>query len=336
MSILFSQNTDQTTIHQVLDKLVSNAPTWQNLKSQTIAIKIHFGEDKCTTFLPPAKIKAICDWLIKQGAKPILIETNVLYKGRRTTTPEHLALAKEHGFDFAPIDILDDGEQSIVYPITNHEYLKEAYFGANLKKYDKIIVASHFKGHALTGYGGAIKNIGMGLASRQGKLAMHADLAPYINPKYCQQCGACVRDCPVQAIDLKQEPPINPNICIGCAHCIAVCPFNAIKVPWQGISGKTITARLLHYAEAVLKQHNWLFLNFAINITPDCDCHNQAQEIITPDIWLFGGIDPVSVDKACFETVNQEKKNLKGDFQLEYAGKIKLGNNKKPKIENIT
>ncbi|HRY63194.1 MAG TPA: DUF362 domain-containing protein, partial [Patescibacteria group bacterium] len=177
-SVYFLKNLDPVKIKSVLPKFTT-----------PLGVKVHFGEEGNTTFIPAEKIKQIVDLL----SSPTLIECNVLYKSPRTRASTHIKLAKEHGFDFAPIEILDGeaGDEDLELPVPGGQHLKLAYLGRGFSKYTSVLFISHFKGHGLSGFGGAIKNIGMGLASRRGKLALHASVKHQVKSEKCLSCGAC-------------------------------------------------------------------------------------------------------------------------------------------------
>lgn len=311
----------QINIEAVLDKIF-----FDNIKGQTIGIKVHFGERGCTTFVPAKHVRRVCEYVRKRGGEPVLIETNVLYRGERTKDKSHRRLAKEHGFDFAEIDILDGkmGEHSVQYPVGLKHYTG-ASLGGNLKKYDKIIVVSHFKGHILTGFGGAIKNLGMGLASRGGKLKIHASRPPKFNFITCDKCGTCVENCQGDAITLGWFPKADKNKCESCGMCIAICPKKSVRTPWLSSSFRTVTERIVEYAYAVTRQHELIYLNFAINMTRNCDCVNHEQKVIAPDAGLFGSRDILAVETATREAVNKKRQVYRGDRQLAYARKTRIG-----------
>lgn len=304
-----------------------------------VAIKTHFGERGCTTYIDPGIVKAVYDKVISLGKKATLVETNVLYRGSRTNRTDHLRTAKEHGFDFAPIDILDGekGEETEEVKIkkgvaTNLKLAK------GLRNYDSMIVLSHFKGHILIGYGAALKNIGMGLASRSGKLHMHSAISPRINSK-CTGCRICMENCDFGAIDLADgKAVIDPRRCKGCAMCIAVCPVEAPQVPWSGSSSEDVQKKTVDYVEGVfdiIPKTKTIFINVLQNITPECDCMGIPQKKAIEDLGFMLSYDPVAIDQASydfalnasngsFEKINRINKG----FKTEYAEQKGLGSRK--------
>lgn len=297
---------------------------------KNIAIKVHFGEKGCITYLSPKLVKKVYDKVISFGRKATLVECNVLYKGSRTNSTDHIKTAISHGFDFAPIDILDGelgNEETSVKIDSRGE--KSVKLGAGLKKYDSMIVLTHFKGHPMAGFGGALKNIGMGLGSRSGKLEMHSESKPFVRPEKCISCGKCIDNCNYNAISFAdgKKAVIDDKKCVGCSMCIAVCPTGAVSVQWESSSDDQICKKIVDYAFGVLKIiPNTIFINFLLNITKECDCFDYAQKPIIEDIGIIYSDDIVSVDRASLDLVN-ERSNCKfskindidKNYQIDYA-----------------
>jgi len=330
---------------KVLDKL---EPQLQGL-GERVGIKTHFGEAECDTYINPEYVKALYDKLVSLGKKPVLIECNVLYKGKRTCASSHKTLAEKHGFDFAEIDILDgeNGDENIELPLNNeNSVVDKAKIGAGVENYDSIVVLSHFKGHIAAGYGGAFKNLGMGLGSRAGKLHMHSDVNPSIDKDGCIACGKCIENCDFDAIswteygegnengDKKAE--IDPEKCSGCAMCIAVCPQGAVKIPWSGSTSEDLQKKISDYSAAIINKlgkENFVYINVLESITPNCDCESGHQDPIMDDVGVMGSKDPVALDKASLEIVDgksdgkfDEINSIDKTVQLEHAYKLGLGN----------
>lgn len=311
------------------DELLNNIDF--SLLGKKIAIKLHFGERGCTTYLNPSYAKKLYHKIKQPDNIVHLIECNALYKGSRSNATNHLKIAKEHGFDFAPIKILD-GELGNEYVTING-----CKIGKGIEDYDSLIVLTHFKGHMMTGLGGALKNVGMGLGSRAGKLDMHSTIRPSIDEKKCIACGACMNSCPVSAITLPKKAFINPELCIGCATCIEVCPENAINIPWSSSSPEMLQERICDYSKAVLSLFkNTIFINCVINITEHCDCHNHEQKSLGKDIGFLHSSDIVSIDSASKDLIAENKllidKVKTFEHFIDYAEKIKLGTKKYEKI----
>jgi uncharacterized protein len=296
-------------------------------------LKIHFGEPGNTTHIDAGWLtdaKAIFDG-------PSFVECNVLYRGKRTLRADHVKCAADHGFGFLPVDILDGemGEASADVPV-NAGRTAKAKLGAGLLKYERLVALTHFKGHMATGFGGALKNVGMGLGSRPGKLDMHAMLSPVVRSDKCVACGRCAAECPADAISLGKAASIDPKKCIGCVHCIAVCPQRAIDLPWGDSQGtnEDLMEKIAEYALAAVRGRGWYFINFVTGITLDCDCFGIRQEAILPDIGIVAGSDPVAVDAASLDLVKERnggkdpflaKHGVDGRYILSYAKKLGLG-----------
>ncbi len=302
-----------------------------------VALKLHFGEEGNTGFVKPQYVRQVCERILKKEALPILTDTNTLYRGRRTSKEEHLKIAYKHGFTkdntAAEVEIASDHHHDVEI---NQKFIQVAHIASFFSKVDKIISIAHFKGHIMTGFGGALKNIGMGCATRTGKLAQHSDISPIVVIKNCIGCGKCVEVCPAGAIILKNKKAyIDNNKCIGCASCIAACPNNAIDVNWEA-GGDVIQEKMIEYAYAVLKNKpkETAFINFALKITKECDCLAKDDPKISPDVGILVSSDPVSIDQASFDLVVKAcAKNVfkevhperDGSKQLEYAAKLGLG-----------
>ena len=284
-------------------------------KNEVVPVKMHFGEEGNTGFVKPEYTRCVCDGLAKKGARPVLTDTNTLYRGRRLNSKGHKALAYEHGFTEeaagAPVVIAEGNERVDI----KGKFIKQAMLAKLFCQTSSIVAISHFKGHVMSGFGGALKNLGMGCASREGKLAQHSDMSPFVRFKNCTGCGECENVCPVKAITITDNPltslgagksNINSAKCIGCSSCIAVCPHNAIDVRWER-GAENIQEKMIEYAAAVLKgkKEKSAFFNFAVKITKECDCLAKDDPRIAPDVGIFASIDPVSIDKACFDLVKE-------------------------------
>ncbi len=309
-----------------------------------VGIKVHFGEEGNETYLDPKIAKAVYEKVISLGFETSLVECNVLYRGSRTNRENHIKVAKKHGFNFAPIDILDGemGEEDITLKVEKGR-IKEAKIGRGIEKYDSLIVLSHFKGHIATGFGGAFKNLGMGLGSRAGKLHMHSDVSPKVDQEKCTACGVCVKNCDVGAIKMEDVAEINSQKCIGCAMCIAVCEFKAINVPWGGSTNKQLQEKIIDYSQAIIEylNRNLTYINILKEITKDCDCVGKKMKPIVEDIGILISDDPVATDKASLDLVNQKSNgkfdkmiSTDGEHKIDYAEKSNLGT-KKYKILDI-
>jgi len=297
-----------------------------------VGLKVHFGEGGNKTHIKPGWLKD-ANKILKD---PVFVECNVMYRGHRTIRADHIETAKKHGFGFLPIDILDGnmGEDSIDIPV-NIGRTKTAKLGGGLARYDKLVAVTHFKGHMMCGFGGALKNVGMGLGSRPGKMDMHALISPIVNGKKCVACGTCVSDCPVNAITLGKVAAIDSGKCIGCAHCIAVCPQRAIDIPWNMSNemNQILMEKIAEYAYAATRGRRWWYINFITDLTYDCDCMGFDQKKFMGDVGVLLSRDPVAADQASLDLVKKkygkdpfiEKHGVDGQQILAYAEKIGLG-----------
>jgi hypothetical protein len=299
---------DESVISK-LAMLIAESHIFDPVKEKdSCAIKMHFGEEGNVGHVKAPYASVLCRVLAEKGALPFLSDTNTLYRGRRTTSAEHFKLATEHGFSndvcCAGVVIPDESIKGNVTIVKIPGYhLKIAKIASLYLRADFIVGLAHFKGHVMTGFGGALKNIGMGCASREGKLAQHSDIAPVINLERCIGCMKCINVCPAGALTLRDgKAVIDPSKCIGCATCIAVCGGGAIDVDWER-GGSCIQEKMVEYASAVLsgKTGACAFINFATKITKECDCLAKDDPSIVPDIGIFASADPVAVDKACYD-----------------------------------
>ncbi len=348
--VYFAQTTDadtKETIKAILVRLLEQSGILDFIQQgQKVVVKMHFGEDGNTGFVRPEYVKLVCQQIAKRQALSFLADTNTLYKGRRSHSDSHYELAREHGFTKEATGaeiVIADGSEDVEI---NHRFIKTANIAPFFLKADAIVNISHFKGHIMTGFGGALKNLGMGCASRQGKLAQHAAVAPVIKTDACVGCSECQKACPADAISMIDNPQAGSagqaiaNIdnvkCIGCATCIAACPHYAIDVKWEAGAGN-MQEKMVEYAKAVLtgKRNKSAHINFAIKITKECDCLAKDDPKISPDIGIFASHDPVSVDKASVDAVNSacgrdifKEVQPKRDWakQLNCARKLGLGN----------
>lgn len=283
------------------------------LPRSLVAIKLHFGEKGNTAFIRPVFVRPIVGRVKELKASPFLTDTNTLYVGTRGDSISHLNTAIENGFAYsvvgAPIIIGDGmrGSSSSRVKI-DQEIIKTAYLGKEIVESDVLISLAHFKGHELSGFGGTIKNIGMGCASRKGKLAQHSDLSPKVKRKSCLGCGDCVEHCAQHAISLSEDKAtIDPQICVGCGECILICPNGAIGIQWNS-DIPTFQKKMVEYTFAVLKtkQRKALFLSFLTNISPACDCYAHSDAPIVPDIGIAASLDPVAIEQASVDLVNSQ------------------------------
>lgn len=291
-----------------------------------VPVKVHFGEKGNKTFVPATCYDGIIDYLEEQGVETSFIETNVLYRGARTTRENHIATAKAHGFTRLPINIADGEMGEAVYEVEiNKDYFDTVKLGKAFEAFNQVVVLSHFKGHGLAGFGGAIKQLSMGFAARSGKMAQHSKMVPSVKGKKCIACGVCVNKCDVNAISIDGIAAIDETLCIGCAGCIAVCPVGAIANDWGADNFREKVAEYAYGAQ-LNKQH--LYVSFMINITKDCDCIGEHMHPIARNFGVLASTDPVALDAACLDLIQKEvKEDLfeSGRTTLNHAVKIGFG-----------
>ena len=339
--IAVKDSDDSRTIKQKTGRLLDESRVLDFIrKDDSVAIKIHFGEEDNTGYVRPEYAGEACYRIAKKQATPFFTDTNTLYRGKRTNCKDHMEIARKHGFTKnicgADIVIPDDEKSEIAEIAMDGNFIKTAKIFKLFLESSAIVDIAHFKGHLMTGFGGALKNIGMGCATREGKLAQHSDIAPIIDVKNCSLCQECLKSCPTNAIYSDgYRVYIDSLKCIGCASCIAACKNEAIDVDWES-GGSSVSEKMIEYASAVLnnKKGKVAFINFAIKITKECDCLAKDDPRISPDIGIFASNDPVSIDKASFDCVLDTcgKDIFKiahpmrdGSRQLHYAAKLGLG-----------
>jgi uncharacterized Fe-S center protein len=295
-----------------MDKLMLAAGIERiNFHNAFVAIKIHFGEPGNLAFLRPNFAKTVADRVKKLGGLPFLTDSNTLYVGRRNNALVHLDAAYENGYSpfstGCQIIIADGlkGADDVEVPVEGGICLKSAMIGRAIMDADVIISLNHFKGHEMTGFGGAIKNIGMGSGSRAGKMIMHSNGKPETDQAKCIGCGVCATYCNQAAIifGANKKATIDRQLCAGCGRCIASCNVNAIVPQFDG-SGNDVNIRMTEYAKAVLDGRPHFHISVVNQVSPYCDCHGESDAAIIPDIGIFAAFDPVALDHACIDAVN--------------------------------
>ena len=273
------------------------------------AIKIHFGEPGNLGYIRPNFAAGLADFLRNMGAKPYLTDSNTLYSGGRSNGYDHFNSAMENGFN--PISskcpvFIADGIKGTDYREVkiNGEYCKAPKIGAAIADADIVISMNHFKGHEQAGFGGALKNLGMGSASVGGKLELHSASKPYINKENCRGCGLCAKNCAHSAITIvNHKAEIDQSKCVGCGQCIAVCQFDAATVSSYDTS-EHLNCKIAEYAKAVVLDKPNFHISFIMNVSPECDCWNHNDASIVPDLGIAASFDPVALDCACADLVN--------------------------------
>ena len=324
------------------------------------AVKVHFGERGNDGYINPVFVRAVTDCIKETGAKPFVTDTNTLYIGYRRNAVDHTETALLHGFNYAvlgvPVVIADGlkGTNEISVPV-NLKQFKDVKIAADIANADAMVVLTHFKGHVMSGFGGAIKNLAMGCASVRGKWEQHEAAQPEVAQEKCTSCGTCIDACPADSIEMTDNGAhIVSSTCLSCGHCM-VCPEDAIFHDWSKVP--TFIDRMTEYAYGSVKEKKGkvCYITFLMNIAPDCDCASWSDASIVPDIGILASDDPVALDQACYDLVNQKQgfentrlkhnhkagedkfkgvwKDVDGHRQLEYGEEIGLGTRKYELIE---
>lgn len=276
-----------------------------------VAIKIHFGEPGNMAFLRPQWARVVVEHVKARGGMPFLTDSNTLYVGRRNQALNHMQAAFENGytpFSTGCHNIIADGlkgTDDIEVPVAGGVYCTSALIGRAVMDADVVISLNHFKGHENAGFGGAIKNIGMGSGSRAGKMIMHNEGKPQVNAEACRGCKVCAKFCAHGAIlfGADKKASIDREKCAGCGRCVGACNYNAVS-NWTGGSFDILNAKMAEYTKAVLDGRPNFHISVINQVSPYCDCHGESDAPIIPDIGIFASFDPVALDKACLDAVN--------------------------------
>ncbi|AEA47276.1 DUF362 domain-containing protein [Archaeoglobus veneficus] len=334
-----------------LEKLIEESGVLDFVdKGDIIAVKTHFGDRGTTRTLRSVFIRKIVEAVKDRGGKPFVTETTGLGMTKdRSTAVGRLLIAEENGYTSqtvgAPIIIADGmlGLDCVTVDI-NGVHLKKVHVAKAIAECDGVVCATHFKLHMQAGIGGSIKNVGVGCVAKPSKFDIHCPEKPVINEK-CDGCGRCTEICPINAISChvagdtgnRTIYTIDRNKCIGCTGCYEVCRKRAIDVEW--LTGREISERIAECALGVVRvvgKDNFGFINFAMDITPHCDCRPYSDMPAFPDIGIFASRDIVAVDKACIDALLKARPNpgaLVDDFwewtepmaQIEHAEKLGIG-----------
>lgn len=331
-------------------------------KGDIFAIKMHFGESGNTAYVKPVFVKPVVEAIKEKEGKPFLTDTNTLYVGTRGDTISHLKTAYEHGFDYAitgaPVIIADGMKGGLGVEVeVNLEILKSVKIAPEVHYADGLVALTHFKGHELFGFGGTLKNIGMGCANREGKLKMHSDVAPKVYEPGCTGCKICIQWCNYDAIVMKdRKAVIIQEKCVGCGLCIPTCPEKVIEIQWDA-EVESLQKKTVEHVYGVVskKRGKCAYINFLTQISPSCDCYGHSDSPIVQDIGILASFDPVAIDRASVDLVNAQPglpntalskalepgtdkfrdiwPKIDWRIQLDYAEKIGLGSQKYELIE---
>ena len=278
-----------------------------DMEGKFVAIKMHFGELGNISYLRPNYAKAVADMVKEAGGIPFLTDCNTLYPGSRKNAIEHMYCAWENGFTpmtvGCPVIIGDGlkGTDDIAVPVKGGTYIKEAKIGRAIMDADIFISLTHFKGHETTGFGGTIKNIGMGCGSRAGKKDQHSNGKPTIDPEVCRGCKRCMRECANQGLEFDETTKkmhVNAENCVGCGRCLGACNFDAIRFV-NDAATKELNCRMVEYAKAVVDGRPNFHISLIVDVSPYCDCHGENDAPILPNVGMLASFDPLALDQAC-------------------------------------
>lgn len=304
----------KTNIQKKLVRLIKTAGFDKlDLAKKFVAIKMHFGEPGNLAFLRPNYAKTVVDCVKEKNGVPFLTDSNTLYSGRRANAIDHLNAAYENGF--SPFStgcnvIIADGLKGNEYvdmPVKNGVHIKNAKIGCAVANADVIISLTHFKGHEMSGFGGAIKNIGMGSASRAGKMEMHSNSKPQTNDEKCVGCNLCVKHCAHGALTLvNKKAKINYDICVGCGQCLVMCQFGAMH-SLNNANNDEMCEKMAEYTQAIVDGKEHFHIAIITDVSPLCDCWGLNDTPIVPNIGMLASFDPIALDQACADLVNKAK-----------------------------
>ena len=299
--------------------------------NELVAIKVHVGENGNLAYVNHNYARVVARAIRACGAKPFLTDTNTLYSGSRHNAVDHNETAALHGYFSGTTDapfIAADGLRGLEFEelLVNGRHVKKAKIAGAICQADKLVVLSHFKGHCEMGFGGTIKNMGMGCAAVPGKLELHSGSKPQQKPEKCVACRQCVRQCPVHAIAMKSKKAvIDYDVCIGCGQCVAACNYGAMTVQWDS-HGETLIEKVAEYAVALNERFSGkaVYVNFALTISPDCDCWNYNDTPVVQDVGIFASVNPLALDRATLDMINNSPRLAGSSFADAQPGKGNL------------
>ena len=300
-------------LQQKLTRLMKTAGMGDiDFRDKFVAIKLHFGEPGNLAFLRPNWARTVADFVKERGGKPFLTDCNTLYVGGRKNALDHMDSAMLNGFNpmttGCQIIIADGlkGSDEVEVPVVGGEYVKNAKIGRAVMDADVFISLTHFKGHEEAGFGGCLKNIGMGCGSRAGKMEQHNAGKPHVAQKHCIGCGQCRKICAHGAPIIENgKAYIDHDKCVGCGCCIAVCPKDAVRINWDETTAN-LNCKIAEYTKAVVDGRPCFHISLVIDVSPNCDCRPENDMAIVPNVGMFASFDPVALDMACVDAVNAQ------------------------------
>ena len=300
-------------LQQKLTRLMKTAGMGDiDFRDKFVAIKLHFGEPGNLAFLRPNWARTVADFVKERGGKPFLTDCNTLYVGGRKNALDHMDSAMLNGFNpmttGCQIIIADGlkGSDEVEVPVVGGEYVKNAKIGRAVMDADVFISLTHFKGHEEAGFGGCLKNIGMGCGSRAGKMEQHNAGKPHVAQKHCIGCGQCRKICAHGAPIIENgKAYIDHDKCVGCGRCIAVCPKDAVRINWDETTAN-LNCKIAEYTKAVVDGRPCFHISLVIDVSPNCDCRPENDMAIVPNVGMFASFDPVALDMACVDAVNAQ------------------------------
>lgn len=300
-------------LQQKLTRLMKTAGMGDiDFRDKFVAIKLHFGEPGNLAFLRPNWARTVADFVKERGGKPFLTDCNTLYVGGRKNALDHMDSAMLNGFNPMTTGcqiIIGDGlkgSDEVEVPVVGGEYVKNAKIGRAVMDADVFISLTHFKGHEEAGFGGCLKNIGMGCGSRAGKMEQHNAGKPHVAQKHCIGCGQCRKICAHGAPIIENgKAHIDHDKCVGCGRCIAVCPKDAVRIDWDETT-TNLNCKIAEYTKAVVDGRPCFHISLVIDVSPNCDCRPENDMAIVPNVGMFASFDPVALDMACVDAVNAQ------------------------------
>lgn len=278
--------------------------------NKSVVVKVHMGTKGCTRFIRPIFIREIVNTIKNMKTKPFVTDTTTLYSGDRSTSAGYYAVACSHGYVEnvlgCPVVIADDSKFKPKTLPTKGGWISEVEVAGAIVEADNLVVVSHVKGHDLAGFGGAIKNLGMGCLTKMGKSQVHSATKPAILKNECVGCGVCIESCPSNAIIIRNDKAfIDQGKCKGCTSCLYSCPQGALYIP---LESKIEFQKSLASAASAITEHfkgKIAYVNFIMDVTPICECAPFSNLPIITDVGILASTDIVAIDKVSLDLLNE-------------------------------